>query len=175
MNTTELIVDRIRHSAAEVFSTMLGVELAFGEATVETGNPAVNDGVMALIGLAGTWVGTGCLSCSPALACRICSLMLMTEIPAINEEVLDAVAELTNMIVGGAKNDLEIHLGPMGLSIPTVVYGRNFQARSARSTEWTVVRFPWEGESLTVKLFLAPAEKVAQNSAYMSHQCALDV
>ncbi len=174
MNTRELIVDRIRHAAAEVFSTMLGVELPFGEAATEIGSPG-NDGVLALLGLAGAWVGTGCLSCSPGLACRMCSLMLMAETPAINEDVLDAVAELTNMIVGCVKNDLEPHLGPLGLTIPTVVYGRNFQTRSARSTEWIVVRFPWEGESLAVKFFLAPAEKVAQNPAHVSHPCALDV
>lgn len=175
MNTQDLIVDRIRHAAAEVCSTMLGVELPTGEASTENGSPAVNDGVVSLIGLAGAWVGTGCLSCSPALACRLCSLMLMTESSAVNEDVLDAVAELTNMIIGSVKNDLEPHLGPLGLSIPTVVFGRNFKTRSAGSTEWTVVRFPWEGDCLSVKLFLAPAERASQSLTHVIHQCTLEV
>ena len=33
--------------------------------------------------------------------------MLMTESTAVNEEVLDAVAEMTNMIIGSVKTDLE--------------------------------------------------------------------
>ncbi len=57
--------------------------------------------------------------------------MLMTEAPSVNEDVLDAVAELTNMIIGSVKTDLESQLGPLGLSIPTVVFGRNFRTRSA--------------------------------------------
>ena len=53
--------------------------------------------------------------------------MLMTEASAVNEEVLDAMAELTNMVIGNVKTKLESQLGPLGLSIPTVVYGRNFK------------------------------------------------
>jgi len=32
------------------------------------------------------------------------------------------------------------------LSIPTVVYGRNFMARSACQGEWTTVRFSWDDD-----------------------------
>jgi chemotaxis protein CheX len=175
MNQQELIIDSIRRAAADVFSTMLGVELPPGEFFIEQGSPEVNDGVVALVGLAGAWAGTGCLSCSPAMACRICSLMLMSESSNVNEEVLDATAELTNMVIGSVKNDLEPRLGPLGLSIPTVVFGRNFTTRSTGSTEWTVVRFPWEGETLTVKLFLAPAEKATQSLTHACHQCPLEL
>ena len=87
--------------------------------------------------------------------------MLMTETSAVNEEVLDAVAELTNMIVGSVKTELEKHLGPLGLSIPTVVFGRNFKTKSAGTNEWTVARFHWDGELLLVKLCLAPKERAA--------------
>ena len=87
--------------------------------------------------------------------------MLMTETSAVNEEVLDAVAELTNMIVGSVKTELEQHLGPLGLSIPTVVFGRNFKTKSAGTNEWTVARFHWDGELLLVKLCLAPKERAA--------------
>ena len=68
--------------------------------------------------------------------------MLMTESTAVDEDVLDAVAELTNMIIGSVKTDLEQHLGPLGLSIPTVVFGRNFKTRTSANTEWIVVALP---------------------------------
>src|SRR5271165_5588382 len=127
MNLNPIIVKSMTQSATEVFSTMLGVEIVCGETTFETGMPDAHEGVISFIGLAGTWAGTGSVSCSPTLACRICAQMLMCEAPAVNEEVLDTVAELTNMIIGTVKTDLEQHLGPLGLSIPTVVYGRNFR------------------------------------------------
>jgi chemotaxis protein CheX len=161
MNLQPLIVSSINRSVLNVFSTMLGVELGAGEASVEHSTPDANDGVVSFIGVAGTWAGTGSVFCSPALACRVCSLMLMTEATSVDEDVLDAVAELTNMIVGNVKTDLEAEVGPLGLSIPTVVFGRNFKTKSAGGAEWIVMRFPWEGEILLVKVCLAPHEKSA--------------
>src|ERR1035437_1183524 len=148
MNLQDHIVDCIGQATANVFSTMLGVELSAGEASIERGMPETNDGIVSFIGLAGPWAGTGSVSCSPALACRVCSLMLMMDATAVDAEVLDALAELTNMILGSVKNDLEPHIGSLGLSIPTVVFGRNFRTKSAGTADWTVVRFPWEGEVL---------------------------
>src|SRR5450432_3927925 len=176
MNLQSLIVDSLNQSVLNVFSTMLGVELSAGEASVGQSTPDTNDGVVSFIGLAGPWAGTGSVSCSPALACRVCSLMLMAEATAVNEDVLDAVAELTNMIIGNVKTDLEREVGPLGLSIPTVVFGRNFRTKSAGTTEWIVMRFSWEGEILLVKMCLAPNEKSAHLLPHTgSHVCALDI
>jgi len=159
MKLQESIIRAITESAQDVFSTMLGAELGPGESFVEAATPEANDGVLALIGVAGPWTGTGILSCSPKLACRMCAQMLMTESSSINEEVLDALAELTNMIIGGAKTALELELGPLGLSIPTVVYGRNFKTKSAAHVEWIVIRFRWDDDSFDVKLCLTQTGK----------------
>jgi chemotaxis protein CheX len=175
MNLKDNMVSFITQSTTNVVSTMLGVELADSEAGVENGTPEVNDGVVSFIGLAGSWVGTGSVYCSPTLACRICSLMLMTESTGVDGDVLDAVAELTNMIIGSVKNDLETLLGPMGLSLPTVVFGRNFKTKSAGTTEWTVVRFPWESEVLVVKLCLSQSDKAHTNCHMMGQSCSLEV
>ena len=176
MNLQDIIIESIRRSAADVFSTMIGVDLGEGEFAIETGTPVSNDGVVSFIGVAGLWAGTGSICCSPALACRICSQMLMTESTAVDEEVLDAVAELTNMVIGSVKTDLESHLGPLGLSIPTVVFGRNFKAKSAGSTEWIVLRFPWDGDSLLVKLCLAPTDRTSHAASHtIGSTCALEV
>jgi chemotaxis protein CheX len=175
MNLHKLMVDFITQSATNVVSTMLGVELPVSEAALENGTPDLNDGVVSFIGLAGAWVGTGSVSCTPALACRICSLMLMTESTGVDGDVLDAVAELTNMIIGSVKNDLENHLGPMGLSLPTVVFGRNFKTKSSGTTNWTVVRFPWESEVLVVKLCLSQNDKAHTNCHMVGQTCGLEV
>jgi chemotaxis protein CheX len=93
----------------------------------------------------------------------------------VDEEVLDAVAELTNMIIGGVKTDLESHLGPLGLSLPTVVFGRNFKTRSAGTPDWVHVRFLWDTEPLLIKMCLAPNEKPHPTHHGVHPTCALDV
>jgi len=177
MTIQELIVDRLQHACANVCSTMLGVDLVRGAVTTETGTPEPNDGVVSFIGIAGTWAGTGSICCTPALACRICSQMLMMDATAVDAEVLDAVAELTNMIIGSVKTDLEQHLGPLGLSIPTVVFGRNFKTKSAGQHEWIVVNFELDGEPLTVKMCLAPNERAVPQPRQVTanHLYTLDV
>lgn len=177
MNLNEIIVKSITESTLQVFSTMLGVDIACGEAGVETSMPEANEGVVSFIGVAGSWAGTGSVSCSPALACRICAQMLMCEAPAVNEEVLDTVAELTNMIIGSVKTEMETHIGPLGLSIPTVVYGRNFKTKSAGNAEWIVTHFRWDDETLVVKLCLEPKERAAHVLFHTSStdSCALEV
>jgi chemotaxis protein CheX len=176
MNVHQLIVDSIHTAASNVFSTMLGGDLGPGADSVTVGAPEPTDGIVSFIGIAGAWAGTGSLSCSSAMACALYSQLLMPDAQSVDEDVLDAVAELTNMIIGGVKSDLEPYVGPLGLSIPTVVFGHNFRTRTVGSTEWIVVRFPWNGEELAVKLSLAPHEKPHHPAVPGFDQpCALEV
>ena len=151
----EFVVESIKQATLDVFETMLGTSATPGETYQETRVMTPSDGVVSLIGLAGPWMGTGSLACSPSMACVISGKLLMTEFDSVNDEVLDAVAEVTNMIIGNVKTMLEAQLGQMALSIPTVVFGRNFTARSASSEEWVVVPFAVENDRLEVKLCLA--------------------
>jgi len=158
--TNEELVAAISSATTEVFSMMLGIEVSAGEPFVDD-SAGTESGVLALLGLAGTWVGTGSLSCSTALACRIASQMLMAEYTSINDEVLDAMAEMANMVIGNVKTKLEETLGSMNLSTPTVVYGRNFETRRVGSREWVSVPFPCDGGSLNVQVCLAEARENA--------------
>ncbi len=151
----ELLVKEVVTAARNVFETMLGLDIIAGEAIIEQYAPTENERVVALIGLAGSWIGTFMLSCKPELACRISSLMLMTEYKSINEDVLDAMAEMANMIFGNVKTELESSLGNLGLSIPTVIFGRNFAARSAGQQAWTVVPIHVGDQLMELKICLA--------------------
>jgi chemotaxis protein CheX len=168
----EFIVESINRSTIEVFSTMLGVEMAPGASSSEGETPDANCEVVAFIGIAGPWAGAGSLSCSAALACRVCANMLMTEASAVNEEVLDAVAELTNMVIGNVKTQLESQLGPLGLSIPTVVYGRNFKTKTAGTADWIVLRFHWDEDFLSVKLRMTPHDTDARHPIHFKETLA---
>jgi chemotaxis protein CheX len=149
-------IERIRAATHEVFNTMLAMEVEGGEAYVETEGSPSSEGVVALIGLAGRWVGTASLSCSAPFACKIASQMLMMDAQAVDGDVLDAVAEIANMIIGNVKTGLEQDLGPMGMSIPTIIFGKNFSARSAGSEEWLTVPFTCDAERIEVKFCLTP-------------------
>jgi len=174
MNLHKLITDSMCTACVNVFSTMLAQELPSPDVSIDLGTPEPTVGVVSFIGIAGQWAGTGSISCSPALACRICSNMLMIEATSVDADVLDAVAELTNMIIGSVKTDLEVHLGPLGLSIPTVVYGHNFKTKSAGHHEWIGVTYRWEGEPLTLKLCLAPQLPPMHTNGH-SHLYTLEV
>jgi chemotaxis protein CheX len=153
----EKLIGIVCKATQDVFSTMLGMELTPQAAYVDrTTTPEPTQGVVALIGFAGSWVGTGMYTCSADMACKLSAAMLMCEYEAVNEEVLDAVAEVTNMVLGNVKTELEAELGPMGLSIPTVIFGRNFTTRSLGKQEWTVVPFLFEAERVEISLCLMP-------------------
>lgn len=156
MITHEELAKLIEGCTCEVASTMLGLELEVGEPFRLINEPAPKAGVVSLIGLAGDWIGTGSLACNSEMACLLSSHLLMSEYSTVNEEVLDAMAEITNMIVGNVKTHLEEQVGPLGLSIPTVVFGLNFTTRSIGRHEWTVVPFRHAGHCLEVHLCLAP-------------------
>jgi chemotaxis protein CheX len=155
------MVDAICVSTQDVFGTMLGLEIAPQPAYVDKTASGPAEGVVSLIGLAGKWVGTGSVSCSAPFAIQISSQLLMSEFQAVDAEVLDAVAEVTNMIIGNVKTVIEETLGPLGLSIPTVIYGRNFTTRSVGNNEWVVVPFLCGTERMDVQLCLAPARGAA--------------
>ena len=146
-------IHRILLSAAqEVFSTMLGMqaELCEAAAPLET-SPDGQERVVALIGVAGNYIGTGMIGCSPALACKAASTMMMNEYPGVDSEVLDAIGEISNMIFGNVKTALEAQVGPLGLSIPTVVFGRNFTTRSIGTQPWITLPLNIESEGLDLR------------------------
>lgn len=153
---SSFVMDSIRSATSEVFSMMLGMELTPGDPRTSSSAPVPHGGIQSFIGLTGSWVGTGSIACSPAFACQAAGALLLTEYCAVNEEVLDAIAEMTNMIIGNVKTALEAVLGPMGLSIPTVIFGRNFVSRTSVSTEWMIVPFHIADEVVEIQLCLTP-------------------
>jgi chemotaxis protein CheX len=145
----------MRSATHEVFSTMLGMSLEELDFLVESEPNSSQGGVLSLIGFTGRWMGTGSFLCTPSTACRIADALFLTEHSSVEDEVMDGIAEMTNMILGNVKTELEERLGPMLLSIPTVIYGRNFVKRSLTRRDWVVVPFVHEGDRIEIHLCLA--------------------
>jgi len=164
----EQVADAVKRAAAEVLSTMLSIDSQAKDMYTENLALGEAEGVVSFIGLTGKYTGTGGLQCTSDAARHMASKFLMNEFEAVNEEVLDAFGELTNMIIGSFKNDMESVLGPMGMSIPTVIYGRNFTTRSLGHEEWVVVPFDCAGHKLEVKVCL----KAQSPGTEATHQAA---
>jgi chemotaxis protein CheX len=145
-------------SACEVFSTMLNQRVSPEEPRIRTAIDVQTDGVVALVGLTGEWAGTGVLSCSAPCACWMSNHFLMSDFHDVDDEVLDAVGEITNMVVGNFKNALAEKTGPLAMSIPAIVYGREMRTSSkGGGKEWFSFPFSCDGNLFEFLVRLQPA------------------
>jgi chemotaxis protein CheX len=148
----------VSKAAREVFETMLSLPLEIEPSVMCAAiEPETFHGVVALLGVAGSWTGAGHISCSPHFAQKVAGALLMTEYDSVNEDVLDAIAEVANMIIGNVKTFFEEKLGPLGLTVPTVIFGRNYQTRSAGVKDWVLVRLRSGEETMDVYFCLMPS------------------
>ena len=151
-----LVIDGLRQSVDGLCSTMLGCEVTPGRAQMLAHPLQEAEGVIALVGMAGPWFGTGAILCKPDLACRIAGAMLMSEYDTVNDDVLDAIAEVSNMVIGNLKTLIEEKVGPMGLSTPTIIHGASFTTKIGGSNGWTLIPFQMMGGELLVQACLLP-------------------
>jgi len=159
MTTQEMqahIVDGVRRAMSDLCSTMLGCEAEPGEVRVVAQPLEESEGVVALIGMAGPWIGTGAILCKPDMACKLAGAMLMSEYAEVDDEVLDAVAEVANMVIGNLKTSLEEMVGAMGLSTPTVIHGASFTTKLGGNHGWTLMPFAIMGGTVLVQVCLLP-------------------
>jgi chemotaxis protein CheX len=138
---TAFLAEAMHEAAGEVFSTMLNHVAKQDPVVIRQSIEMVNDGVVSLIGITGDWVGSGVLSCSADCARWMSSQFLMSEYDEVNDEVLDAIGEITNMIIGNFKNKVAEQAGPLAMSVPAVVHGQNMHTTTRGGTkEW--IAFP---------------------------------
>jgi CheY-specific phosphatase CheX len=152
----DLLEQGVTEATKEVFATMLEMEVRSVGIAAEV--QAAGLGIISLIGITGEWGGSGVFCCSPAFANVICGRMLGTPpgTQAIDEEVLDVVAEITNMTIGNIKNNLETLTGPLAISVPTVIHGRNFEFRNVAGLRGVALAFGVEEHVFEVRISLAP-------------------
>ncbi|HEX4229801.1 MAG TPA: chemotaxis protein CheX [Bryobacteraceae bacterium] len=160
------IISVVRDTTCHVFSTMLGLSVTHINAKVEKRATVPTEGIVAMVGMAGAVSGNGCVCFSKKFACQIASRFLMAEYDEVNDDVLDAAAEIGNMVIGGLKTLLEDEMGVMGLSVPTVVFGDKYVTRSPSLGDRMVLTFICEelGEEFSILICLIPAN---QNRSYL--------
>lgn len=152
-----LIIETIQKATSQVFSTMIDKQLKLEEVHQEAGGHSSTRDVVARISLRGDCTLESQVKCSEEVACRIASAMLMEDRPTVDAEVLDALAEVANMIMGSVKTDLDLELGPTNLGLPTAVHEGGGEV--SNSLGWMVVPFVVENEQFSLRVCIETVPK----------------
>ena len=139
-------------STYDLFSTMLGSKAVRGDVGLAKPDANPRD-IMALIGLSGMARGMVALSFPVDTALNMVNQLLGTEIRAMDDTVSDAIAEMVNIVAGGAKAKLSADLSkPIDLSLPTVVRGSSYNVDYPSGSVWLEVPFNSNLGSFTLRV-----------------------
>ncbi|MDH3393861.1 MAG: chemotaxis protein CheX [Desulfobulbaceae bacterium] len=116
------------NATKNVIETMAQTPTQALKPKLKTGNTTYGE-VTGIIGMASENVsGTMVVSFSEACILKIVGNMLMEEPKGkIDDEIIDAVGELTNMICGGAKAELAKMNHKFDLATPTMIVGKGVE------------------------------------------------
>jgi chemotaxis protein CheX len=127
-----------------VIKTMAFLEPTAGKPFIKKNVAACGD-VSGIVGITGEAEGSLCLTFSKGCILQICSKMFGEEQKEINEDVKDAVGELTNIISGDSRRRLqEIGYTFQG-AVPTVVSGQGHEVKHI--TKGPILSIPFSTES----------------------------
>ncbi|MBF0223955.1 MAG: chemotaxis protein CheX [Desulfobacterales bacterium] len=117
------LINPFINATMNVLETMAFVKSKCGKPYLKKDDTAKGD-VTGVIGLTGETNGTIAVTFDELSILKIVSNMFGEEITQLNHEVADAVGELTNMISGQARRELE-ELGKVfEAAIPSVITGK---------------------------------------------------
>ena len=135
-------IDPFLNSAVSTFEIMLGCKLIPGEPFVKSATNGQQE-ISGMVGLSGKAKGTVILSLSREAAISASAAMLGEQITEVNGDVTDAVGELTNIIAGGAKAQLEKLA--LNVSLPTVIVGKQYAFEFPQSVAPVCIPYecPW--------------------------------
>jgi chemotaxis protein CheX len=107
-----------------VLSTMARIQPTPGKPFLKADRAALGD-VSAIIGITGVASGSMALTFTESAIRAIVNNLLGIQSAEVNEELWDAVGELTNMICGDARRRLSEEGISLQAGIPTIVSGKN--------------------------------------------------
>lgn len=119
------IVEPVLQAARNVFALMADLEPEAGMPQTKTDAVARGD-VTGLIGLRGDRLhGSMAITFPAAVIFDLTQRMLRLDVDSIDDVVRDLAGEISNMVLGGAKSLLEGQGYNLGLTLPTVLSGKD--------------------------------------------------
>ncbi|MHC4535334.1 MAG: chemotaxis protein CheX [Planctomycetota bacterium] len=131
--------------AKEIFETMIFVNL---EESSETEGIIEGDSLLGSITFKGGLEGCFTICCSAPCAKTIALSMLAMD-PSdelSDEEITDAIGEVTNMVMGGIKSRILDVVGNIEVSIPTVTSGQELQNSLGEGALKALVKVKFDNE-----------------------------
>lgn len=147
------LINPFIEGAISVLKTMAFVDPKPGKAHLKQDSKAVGD-VSGIIGLTGSASGSLALSFSEKCIITIVNNMLGENFTEINDEIRDAVGEITNMISGDARKRLETAGFKITAAIPTIVSGPDHQIRHMQGGPSVIIPFEIDDSSFVVDVCL---------------------
>ena len=134
-----------------VLETMAFTMAEGGKPYLKTDQIAKGD-VSGILGLTGDAKGTISVSFSEKSILTIVSNMFGEEIEELNEEVKDAVGEITNMISGQARQKLDELGMSLKAAIPTVIMGKSHSITHFTKERIIAIPFTTENGGFTIEV-----------------------
>lgn len=145
-----------------VLETMAMVQVTPGRPFVKTNRVATGD-VTGLIGVTGFATGTMALTMSQGAILNIVTNMIGEEYTKINDEVADAVGELTNMISGQARRSLAENGMTFKASTPSVIVGKGHQVNHVGAGAILSIPFSTDGGDFIVEVCFTKSEEIEED------------
>jgi chemotaxis protein CheX len=138
-------------STVNVLKTMAFIEPIPGKPYIKTGGGSTGD-VSGIVGITGDAEGSLCITFSKSCILLIISKMFGEEQREINDEVKDAVGELTNVISGDSRRRLE-GLGHHFLgAVPSVISGQGHEVKHITKGPVLSIPFSTPAGNFTVEV-----------------------
>jgi len=139
------------NATLNVLKTMAFTEATAGKPYLKKERVAGGD-VSGIIGITGETEGSLSISFTEPAICQIVSNMFGEEITKLNQEVEDAVGEITNMISGDARRELAEKGFVLKGAIPSVVSGHNHTVKHMAKGPSIAIPFTTEAGSFVVEV-----------------------
>ncbi len=137
------------NASVNLFKDFLALELVSGKPYLNPGSNKLQE-ISAIIGLAGDTTGAVVLSFSRQTALAIVSRFAGKHYADVDSEVLNTVGELTNIIAGNAKRELEEYR--IDISLPGVITGHTYEINWPKGIPVITIPFTCEFGEFTVNV-----------------------
>jgi chemotaxis protein CheX len=148
------IINPFLAAAINVLKTMASIEPRPGKPFLKKDADALGD-VSAIIGITGAAQGSMALTFTSPCIKAIVSNLFGSPVEEMNEEVKDAVGELTNMICGDARRRLAEEGIALQAGIPTIVSGENHSLTHIMKGPFLAVPFETDHGTFVVEVAFA--------------------
>ncbi|CAN2041911.1 chemotaxis protein CheX [Candidatus Magnetomoraceae bacterium gMMP-15] len=145
------VVNPFIKATLNVLETMAFTKAKTQKPFLKKDNTATGD-VSAVIGLSGSGKGTVSVSFTESCILSIVSNMFGEEIKELNEEVMDAAGEISNMISGQARQELESIGKVFYAAVPSVIVGKNHTITHLTSAPIMAIPFATETGTFTIEV-----------------------